>query len=73
MRQTTLPRTGYLRLENIIGSDKKDIPPIIPVGRTTWLMGVKNGIYPKPVKLSERTVAWRVEDVLALIEKLNAQ
>lgn len=73
MRQTNLPKTGYLRLENIIGSHKKEIPPIIPVGRTTWLMGVKNGIYPKPVKLSERTIAWRVEDVLALIEELNSQ
>jgi predicted DNA-binding transcriptional regulator AlpA len=27
--------------------------------------------FPKPVHLSKRIVAWRVEDIRALIEKLN--
>ena len=64
---TSLPTEGYVRLERIIGNKKKNIPPVFPVGRTTWLQGVTDGIYPKPVRLSERTVAWNVEDIRKLI------
>jgi prophage regulatory protein len=65
---STLPLTGFVRLSQIIGDRERGIHPIIPVGRTTWLNGVKSGKYPKPVKLSERAVAWRVEDIRQLIE-----
>ncbi|MFZ2449076.1 MAG: AlpA family phage regulatory protein [Methylovulum miyakonense] len=41
------------------------------MGRTTFLNGVKSGKYPKPVKLGERTTAWRVEDIRALVEQLG--
>lgn len=44
------------------------IAPIIPICKSTWWAGVKSGRYPKPVKLSERTTCWRVEDILALIQ-----
>lgn len=67
-----LPTTGYLRLKNIIGNKKEGIPAIIPVGRTAWLEGVKIGIYPSPVKIGKRTIAWKVEDILKLIQDLNA-
>ena len=67
----TLPETGYLRLSQIIGNPKADppIPPLIPIGKSTWWAGVKSGRFPKPVKLTPRTTAWRVEDVRALIDK----
>jgi len=68
MRHNSLPETGYLRLSQIVGDKKAGIPPIIPVSKSTWWLGVKSGRYPQPVKLSERCTAWRVEDVLALIE-----
>ncbi|MGR8932494.1 MAG: helix-turn-helix transcriptional regulator [Gammaproteobacteria bacterium] len=64
-----LPQTGFLRLPQIIGS--KSHPPIIPVSRSTWWAGVKSGKFPKPVKLGQRTTAWRVEDIRALIERFN--
>lgn len=33
-------------------------------GRTAWLMGVKAGVMPKPVKIpGTRSVAWRANDV----------
>lgn len=54
---------------------KTDAPfynPLIPVSRSTWWAGVKNGRFPRPVKLSERCTAWRVEDIRALIERLAA-
>ena len=71
---STLPEAGYLRLPQIIGDPKADppIPPLIPVGRSTWWSGVKSGRFPKPVKLSARTTAWRVEDIRALMDEINA-
>ncbi len=66
-----LPETGFLRLKQILGDKKANppVPAIIPVGRTSWFEGVKNGRYPSPVKLGPRTTAWRVEDIRELITK----
>lgn len=66
----SLPESGFLRLAQIIGNPKADppIPPIVPVGKSSWWLGVRSGKYPKPVKLGPRTTAWRVEDIRALIE-----
>lgn len=64
-----LTETCYLRLFQIIGDRKKGYEPIIPVGKTTWWKGVKNGRFPKPVKLSDRITVWRTEDIRALISK----
>ncbi|MCX7103253.1 MAG: AlpA family phage regulatory protein [Methylobacter sp.] len=68
-----LPEAGFLRLWQIIGNPKAvpPTPPLIPVGRTSFLNGVKSGKYPQPVKLGERTTAWRVEDIRALINHLG--
>lgn len=68
-----LPQTGYLRLPHIIGNPKAEppIPAVIPVGKSTWWKGVKDGRFPKPVKLGPRTTAWRVEDIRALIESMG--
>jgi prophage regulatory protein len=37
-----------------------------PVSKSTWWKGIREGKYPKPVKLSERTSAWRESDIDAL-------
>jgi prophage regulatory protein len=68
-----LPSTGYVRLPQIIGDPKRGIPGVLPIGRTTFLTGVKAGKYPKPVKLGARTVAWRVEDIHALLESFGRE
>jgi prophage regulatory protein len=62
-----LPEIGYLRLPQIIGNPKKNIPALIPVSRSAWWLGVKNGRYPKGVHLGPRTTAWPVESIRALI------
>lgn len=66
-----LPETGFLRLAQIICNPKSETPPLIPVCSSTWWNGVNSGHFPKPVKLGPRTTAWRVQDIRALIEKLN--
>ncbi|OGR35563.1 MAG: transcriptional regulator [Desulfovibrionales bacterium GWA2_65_9] len=62
---SALPSTGYLRADKVLH--------FIPVARSTWWKGVKEGRFPAPVKLGPRTTAWRVEDIRALIESLSAQ
>jgi len=66
-----LPDIGYLRLPQIIGDKTANppIPPLIPVSRSTFLAGVRSGRYPRPVKLSPRTTAWRVKDIREFIER----
>lgn len=44
---------------------------IIPVARSTWWKGIKEGIYPRGVKLSERTTAWRESEIMGLIDRLT--
>jgi predicted DNA-binding transcriptional regulator AlpA len=67
----TLPEDGFLRLRQIIGD--KSTPAIIPVSRSSWWVGVREGRFPKSVKLGQRTTAWRVRDIRAFIEKEGAQ
>jgi len=58
-----LPETGFIRLPVVLS--------IIPISKSSLYAGIKKGIYPAPVKLSERTSAWRVEDIRNLIEKIG--
>jgi len=43
----------------------------VPISRSAWLSGVRRGIYPRPVKLSIRRVAWRPSDICNFVESLQ--
>ncbi|MEZ6030884.1 MAG: AlpA family phage regulatory protein [Hyphomonadaceae bacterium] len=58
-----LPETGFLRLRAVLAPAGP-----IPVSRSTWWQGVKDGRFPRPVKLGKRVTVWRVEDIRRLIE-----
>ena len=64
---------SFLRIWQIIGKPKANppIPALIPISRTSWLNGVKSGIYPQKIHLGERTVAWRADDIYELINRLG--
>ena len=66
MQQTiaNLPAVGYVRLPQILN--------IFPISKSAWWEGCRSGVFPKPVKLGPRTSAWRVEDIRALMERINA-
>jgi len=68
-----LPEAGFFKnlADHRQPKAEPPTPALIPIGRTSFLNGVKSGKYPKPVKLGERTTAWRVEDIRALIGKLG--
>jgi prophage regulatory protein len=57
-------RTGYVRLADILAPAGP-----LPIGKSTWWAGVKEGRYPAAVKLGRRITAWKVEDILALMER----
>ena len=58
------PDTGYLRLPQVL--------TYIPVSKSTWWAGVRNGRYPQPTRaLGERITAWRIEDIRELIERAS--
>jgi prophage regulatory protein len=65
---------GFLRLPTIIGNPKANPPtkPIIPVSKSTWWAGVREGRFPKPVKLGPNTTAWRTRDIRALVDHLDS-
>ena len=68
--RNVLPESGLVRLSQILGDKKKGVwPPIVPVSKSSWWDGVKKGRYPKPIKLSERTTCWYVDDIRALIHR----
>jgi len=67
--QHTMPETGFLRATQIIGNRKRGIAPIVPISRTAWWKGVKEGRFPQPIRLGPKTVVWRVEDIRKLIEQ----
>lgn len=60
---SNFPTTGFVRLSAIIAPNGP-----IPVSKSTWWAGIKDGRFPKPVKLGQRITAWRVEDIRSLID-----
>lgn len=60
-----LPETGYMRQSQLI-------PFLIPISPATLWRKVKSGQFPKPVKLSEKITAWRVEDIREWMKGVTA-
>jgi len=57
-----LPETGYVRLSTILA--------VIPISRSSWWAGVKEGRYPRSYKLG-RCTFWKAEDVRQLIVEIG--
>lgn len=45
----------------------------VPVSRSAWWKGVKDGRYPASIKISPRVTAWRESDIDALIADLASR
>ena len=57
---SNLSENAFLRLPQVLA--------LIPISKSAWWAGCKTGRYPKPIKLSPRTTAWRSADIAALVE-----
>ncbi|HNC21772.1 AlpA family phage regulatory protein [Accumulibacter sp.] len=56
-----LSDTGFVRLPQIL--------VLIPISRSAWRAGVREGKFPKGIKLGSKITAWRAESIRALIEQ----
>lgn len=57
----SLPSGSFVRQSQLI-------PAILPFSSATLWRKVKDGSFPKPVKLSDRITAWRTDDVRSWLE-----
>jgi hypothetical protein len=65
----TIPEEGFVRINQIVGD--KISPGIIPISKSSWWAGVREGRFPKPIKLGKRTTAWKISDIRKLIDGSN--
>jgi len=60
-----LPENGYVRLPTVLA--------VIPICKSSWWNGIREGRYPKPTKkFGPKIAAWDVRDIRALIESSEA-
>lgn len=52
-----------LRINSIVGKDG-----LLPIGKSTFWKGCREGIYPKPISLGKNITCWRQSDIEHLIE-----
>lgn len=58
-----LPKEGFVRLPQILA--------VIPISKSQFWLGVKNGRFPRPIKLGAKTTVWRVQDIRELIARFS--
>ena len=58
-----LQHEGFLRISKVL--------EVFPVSKSTWWAGIKKGKFPKGVKLTENTTAWRVSDIQELLARTD--
>lgn len=56
---------GFLRLPQVLA--------LVPISRSGWYAGVKEGRYPQPVKLSARVSVWKASDIQTFIKGVSAK
>ena len=61
-----LPETGFFREKHLLDSEDENIPPLIPISKSTWRRGCNTGRFPPPIK-NGRINIWPVETIRALI------
>ena len=54
---------GFMRLPEVLR--------VIPISRSAWWDGVREGRYPAGVKLAPRTTAWRISAIRQLCDELG--
>jgi predicted DNA-binding transcriptional regulator AlpA len=78
-----LPTMGYVRLSQLIGrpahpptakrpNGKPAIHGILPFSGPTLWRKVRDGKFPRPVKLGPNTTAWKVSDIQAWMAAMDA-
>jgi prophage regulatory protein len=58
------PTDALVRIGKIVGPNG-----LIPVSRSAFYQGIRDGIYPRPVRLGKRTSAWRMSELMHVVQK----
>jgi prophage regulatory protein len=58
-----LENTAFLREKQLVGDAASQRVALLPFSRATLWRRVKDGTFPAPVKLSERTTAWPTAEI----------
>ena len=66
-------KSDYADLPDFALVSIREVEKLLGISRSAWLAGVKAGHYPQPVKLTPRTVRWRIKDIRQLIEDAAAE
>jgi len=49
---------------------KRQVSELTGLGKTTLYHMVKNGTFPKPVKIGKRAIGWKISDLKEWLERL---
>ena len=60
--------TGFLRIWQIVGDKKRNIPAVVPMSAANVWRLSRLGKFPKPYALGQNVTAWKGEDVQAWID-----
>lgn len=66
MNQFTLKEVQSQKLLRL-----NEVLEYLPISKSSWWSGVKEGRYPASLKLGPRTTVWRASDIFDLINRLN--
>jgi predicted DNA-binding transcriptional regulator AlpA len=58
------PTDALVRIGKIVGPNG-----LIPISRSSFYQGIRDGIYPKAVRLGKRTSVWRMSELMRVIER----
>ena len=65
--QDDFPRTGYVRVKQILAPSGP-----LPISKSGFWAGVKNGKFPQPRKISAKVTVWRAEDIRDLMARIDS-
>lgn len=63
--ETGINENTLLRLSQVLS--------IIPISKSAWWKGCKDGKYPKPLKLGPKTTVWKASEINAFLEKVRSE
>lgn len=73
MQFNKLPDTPLIRMSELASYAKRGHHGVLPVSAATVWSWVRNGKFPKPVKVSEKITAWRTADVREYLAAMGVE
>jgi prophage regulatory protein len=69
--QPVIPETGYVRIAQILGCQRRGWVPILAISRSALYLWIRDGRWPAPQKLGAKIVAWEASVVRDALEGMK--